>query len=142
MAVWFGAGRNNQRKPSMPIYEYRCLDCGRYQSVFLRSFRQPTDLHCNRCNGSHLRKLVSRFAVLRSEDARLDQLADPSSLGDVDENDPRSVARWARRMGESMGEDLGDDFHEMVDRLEAGEEPDDLEAAADGAGSDDLGSVD
>jgi hypothetical protein len=79
----------------------------------------------------HLRKLVSKFAVLRSEESRLDQLADPSVLGDVDENDPKSVARWARRMGSEVGEDLGDEFHEMVDRLEAGEMPDDGETGGD-----------
>jgi putative FmdB family regulatory protein len=115
----------------MPIYEYRCLDCGRYQSVLVRIYSDPTDLQCDRCRGARLRKLVSRFAVLHSDEARLEQLADPSALGDVDENDPRSVARWARRMGEQVGEDLGDDFHEMVDRLAAGEMPDDTEAGPD-----------
>jgi putative FmdB family regulatory protein len=115
----------------MPIYEYRCLDCGRYQSILVRTYNNPTDLTCPRCNGAHLRKLVSKFAVLRSEESRLDQLADPSFLGDVDENDPKSVARWARRMGSEVGEDLGDDFHEMVDRLEAGEMPEDGEGGGD-----------
>jgi putative FmdB family regulatory protein len=121
----------------MPIYEYRCLDCGRYQSRLVRTFSDPTDLVCPRCHGSHFRKLVSRFAVLRSDDSRLEDLADPSSLGDVDENDPRSVARWARKLGSEVGEDLGDEFHEMVDRMEAGELPEDLggeEAGPSGAG--------
>jgi len=122
----------------MPIYEYRCADCGGYRSVLVRSFSDPTDLRCPRCNGQHMRKLVSRFSVLHSDEARLDRLADPSSLGDVDENDPRSVARWARRMGEEVGEDLGDEFHEMVDRIEAGEMSDDdgesPEGIDDGAG--------
>jgi hypothetical protein len=85
-------------------------------------------LQCLRCHGTQLRKLVSRFAVLHSDDDRLERLADPTALGDVDENDPRSVARWARRMGDEIGEDLGDDFREAVDRMEAGEMPDDLGA--------------
>lgn len=110
---------------TVPIYEYRCLDCGRYQSVLVRTFSDPTELRCPRCEGTSLRKLVSRFAVLRSDEARLDQLADPSSLGDVDENDPRSVARWARQMGDQLGEDLGDDFKEAVEQMEAGEMPED-----------------
>jgi putative FmdB family regulatory protein len=125
----------------VPVYEYRCLDCGRYQSVLVRAYRDPTDLTCPRCQGAQLRKLVSRFAVLRSEEARLDQLADPSVLGDVDENDPKSVARWARRMGSEVGEDLGDDFDEMVERMEAGEMPGDDEGAlgaADVSGMDTL----
>lgn len=123
----------------MPIYEYRCSDCGGYLSVLVRGFNDPSDLRCPRCKGEHMRKLVSRFAVLHSDEARLERLADPSTLGDVDENDPRSVARWARRMGEEVGEDLGDEFHEMVDRMEAGEMPDD--AAGDGSAADGLDDV-
>jgi len=65
---------------------------------------------------------MSRFATVRSEDERLESLADPSSFGDLDENDPKSVARWARKLGQQMGEDLGDDWGEMVDKLEAGED--------------------
>ncbi len=66
--------------------------------------------------------LISRVFQLKSEDAQLDDLADPSSFGDLDENDPKSVARWARKLGQQMGEDLGDDWGEMVDKLEAGED--------------------
>src|SRR5256885_394400 len=120
----------------MPIYEYRCLDCGRYQSVLVRTFSEPTDLQCPRCQGAHFRKLVSRFAVLRSDESRLDDLADPSSIGDVDENDPRSVARWARKMGDQVGEDLGPEFDEMVDRMEAGEMPDEEMGGMDDPGAD------
>jgi hypothetical protein len=60
-------------------------------------------------------RLISRVAVFRSEESRLERLADPSKLGDLDENDPQSVARWMKRMGKEMGEDIGDDFDEMVD---------------------------
>jgi putative FmdB family regulatory protein len=123
----------------MPIYEYRCSDCGGYLSLLVRGFTSPTDLRCPRCQSDRMRKLVSRFAVLRSEDDRLERLADPSALGDVDENDPRSVARWARRMGQEVGEDLGDEFHEMVDRMEAGEMPDD--AAGESSAADGLDDV-
>lgn len=52
-------------------------------------------------------------------------MADPSSFAGLDENDPKSVAAWARRMGSEMGEDLGDDFDEMVDAMERGEDPGD-----------------
>jgi len=119
----------------MPIYEYRCLDCGRYQSVLVRTYADPTDLSCPRCQGAKLKKLVSRFAVLHSDESRLEQLADPSSMGDLDENDPKSVARWARKMGDQVGEDLGDEFHEMVDRIEAGDMPEDGEGGPDGGES-------
>jgi hypothetical protein len=77
---------------------------------------------------------MSRFATVRSEEDRLDSLADPSAMGDVDENDPKSVARWMKKMGSEMGEDLGDDWGDSIDEAmeeEAGETPSE-------AGSDDL----
>jgi len=67
--------------------------------------------------------------MLRSEESRLDDLADPSGMAGLDEEDPKSVGRWMRRMGSELGEDLGDDFGEVLDRLEAGESPEDIEAA-------------
>jgi hypothetical protein len=68
--------------------------------------------------------MFSRVAVLRSEDdigAGLDE----SSLGDIDENDPRSVARWVRKMSREMGEPLDAEMEADLDRMEAGETPDD-----------------
>lgn len=115
----------------MPIYEYRCNNCGKVSSLLVRSYEAPENLTCSRCGRRDLRKLVSRFAVLKSEESRLEELADPSNFADVDENDPRSVARWARKMSSQLGEDLGDDFNEMVERMEAGEMPDDLNGEGD-----------
>ena len=60
-------------------------------------------------------RLMSRFATVKSEDARLESLADPSQYGDLDENDPKSVARFMKRMGQEMGEDLGDDLDAAMD---------------------------
>jgi putative FmdB family regulatory protein len=100
----------------MPIYEYRCAGCGRKSQVVTLSVRTPVVPVCPHCGGSDLRKLVSRVAVLRSEESRLESLADPSSLGGLDENDPQSVARWMKKMGREMGEDVGDDFDAEVDK--------------------------
>jgi hypothetical protein len=63
---------------------------------------------------------------VRSADSMLDSYDESKMLADVDENDPRSVARWARRMSAEAGEDLGPDFDEMVERMEAGEMPEEL----------------
>ena len=81
-------------------------------------------------------KLVSRVYALKSEESRLDDLADPSSLSGLDEDDPKSVAAWARKMGSELGEDLGDEFDEMVDAIERGEDPSALD------GGDDFGADD
>jgi hypothetical protein len=67
---------------------------------------------------------MSRFATVKSEDARLDSLADSSSFGDLDENDPGSVARFMKKMGKEFGDDMGDDFESAVDEAmsESGDE--------------------
>ncbi|MDP2663206.1 MAG: zinc ribbon domain-containing protein [Dehalococcoidia bacterium] len=116
----------------MPIYEYVCRSCKRRSSILFRSFSQVAEPACAHCGSRELKRLVSRFAVAKSEESRMDDLADPGKFGDLDENDPRSVARWARRMGDEMGEDLGPEFDEMVERMEGGEMPDDMEGGDDG----------
>jgi putative FmdB family regulatory protein len=109
----------------MPIYDYRCQGCQRRLSLLFQTYAAAENATCPHCDSRELRRLVTRFAVRKSEESRLDDLADASSFGDLDETDPRSMARWARRMGEEMGEDLGPEYQEMVDRMEAGELPDD-----------------
>jgi hypothetical protein len=73
---------------------------------------------------------------VRSEESRLEDVADPANFGDLDENDPRSIARFMRKMGDETGEDLGDEFEEVVDRLEAGESPEDIESSMPDLGGD------
>ncbi len=99
----------------MPIYEYLCQDCGKVSSFIVLSIRDSYQPHCKRCQSEKMTKLISRVARVRSEESRLESLADPSKLGDLDENDPASMARWMKRMGKEMGEDLGEDFDTMVD---------------------------
>ena len=110
----------------MPIYEYRCDRCQRRVSVFQRSIQGAAAAACSHCGSSELTRLMSRVAVLRSEEDHLEGLASDASLADVDESDPRSLARWARRMGREMGEGLGPEFDEVVERMEAGEMPEGL----------------
>ena len=115
----------------MPIYEYLCHDCGRRVSILWRSFSEigTTKPRCPRCGSENLTRLISRVAVVRSEESRLEDLADPSSLAGLDENDPKSIARWMRRMSHELGEDLSPEFEEVVDRLEAGQSPEEIEEA-------------
>lgn len=109
----------------MPIYEYDCQGCHRRVSLLVRSFAAAGDQRCPRCGSAELLRLMSRFATLKSEDARLEAAADPSQLGDLDENDPASVARFVKRMGQEMGEDLGDDLEAAMDEA-AGENGGDM----------------
>lgn len=103
----------------MPIYEYDCRGCSRRVSLLIRRIAsEETSPHegprCPRCGSAEMSRLMSRFATPKSEDARLEAAADPSQYGDLDENDPRAVARMVKRMGDEMGEDLGDDLGEAM----------------------------
>ena len=99
----------------MPIYEYECGDCRRRVSLLvLRPSTAPPPT-CPRCGSAVMSRLMSRFATVKSEEARMDALADSSSFGDLDENDPGSVARFMKKMGKEFGDDLGDDFDSAVD---------------------------
>lgn len=113
----------------MPIYEYGCYDCRKRVNVFFRSFSEVATKQatCPRCGGVRLKRLISKVAVVRSEGSRLESLADPGSMAGLDENDPKSIARWMRKMSSEMGEDLGSEFNEVVDRLESGEDPESIE---------------
>lgn len=124
----------------MPTYEYRCLDCRKRVSLYQRYEDYGTvPVACPHCGGARLERHIGRVRVARSEDSRLDSLADPSGWGDVDENDPRSMARMMRRMGSEMGEDMPAEFDDVVDRLEAGEKPEDIERDIPDLGGGDAG---
>ena len=114
----------------MPIYEYRCQDCGKKTSILTLSALKPVEARCKHCKSSNMKKLVSRVAVFRSEESRLDSLADPSKMSGLDENDPKSVARWMKKIGKEMGEDMGEDFDESID-----EAMNEAEKGGEGSGS-------
>jgi putative FmdB family regulatory protein len=100
----------------MPIYEYRCDDCHKQTSLFIRSIKNPPTVGCRFCHSQRLTRLISRIVTPKSEESRLDSLGDPSALGGLDEHDPKSMDRWMKTMAGEMGEDLGDD---MMDEMES-----------------------
>jgi len=107
----------------MPIYEFRCRRCRRKTTALVLVRERASEVRCSACDSDELERLWSRFATVKSEDARLDALADESSLAGLDENDPKSVARWMKRMGQEMGEDLGGDVEAALEEEMAGGEP-------------------
>lgn len=126
----------------MPTYEYRCLDCRKRVSIYQRYEEYgKVPVSCPLCGGGNLQRLLNRVRFVRSEEARLESLADPSFWDGVDEDDPRAMARMMRKMGEELGEEMPAEFEEVVDRLEAGESPEAIEEsmpelAGDGDGFD------
>ena len=94
------------------------------------------------CGSKKVKRRVPRVRVKKSEESRLESLADPSALAGL-EDDPKSLGRMMRKMGNEMGEELPPEFDDVVDRLEAGQSPEEIESAlpdmgADGGGLDDI----
>jgi hypothetical protein len=108
----------------------------------VRSFNGPEEIPCQFCGAQGATRVFSTFAMVRSEERRLEDLEDRARYGELDENDPRSVARFMRQMEREVGEDMGSEFDEMVERLEAGENPEDLAPPGAGGGLDSFGADD
>lgn len=130
----------------MPIYEYACLDCRKRVSVFFRTIGEANDddARCPDCNGSQLHRLVSRVRMLRTEESRMDDMADdPSLLAGLESEDPRALAGFMRRMSDEMGEPMDPEMNEVIGRLESGESPESIEESMpEFGGGDDLGGFD
>lgn len=122
----------------MPIYEYHCDGCRRRVSLLILAPSTAPPPRCPKCGSEALTRLMSRFARIKSEEDRLESLADPSKLGDLDENDPKSMARWMKKMGQEMGEDVGEDFDSAIDEAmeEEAKAGDGREGAGDFGGGD------
>lgn len=114
----------------MPHYEFICQDCQRPCRLFFTfaEYDQATPV-CPHCQGNQLKRRIGRVGLGKSEDARLDSLMDDSALANLDEDDPKALGKFMRKMSREMGEDMGDEFNEVVDRLESGESPDAIEAS-------------
>ena len=99
----------------MPIFEYVCNDCSRKFSALVGVVADAQPPACPKCGSADLKKLVSRFARVRSEDEALDSLADAADSADME--DPRALRRFMKEMGGAMGEDMdGEDFEEMMEQ--------------------------
>jgi putative FmdB family regulatory protein len=112
----------------MPLYDFRCQACGKFARLqFSYSEYGKVQPVCPHCGSQKMNRRISRVALAKSEDARLETMMDGDSLAGLDENDPRSLGKFMRKMGQETGEELGDEFNEVVDRLEKGESPEAIE---------------
>ena len=99
----------------MPIYEYRCLDCRKRSSILLLSRSASAAPMCTHCRSTRLERLMSRFAAPKSEEARMESLAEDDAFAGLNEEDPASMERVMKRMGNEMGGDFGDEMTQAID---------------------------
>ena len=117
----------------MPSYEYRCSNCKRRFEIFLTYHEYSShSAVCPRCGSNQVQRRIGRIRIARSEDSRLENLADPANLEGL-EDDHKALGHMMRKMkselGSEMGEDIGPEFDEVVNRLEAGQSPEEIEKA-------------
>ncbi|MCF7686768.1 MAG: FmdB family transcriptional regulator [Cephaloticoccus sp.] len=131
----------------MPIYEYYCPQNHTIYQFLAKTLTQGQRIpKCPDNPAYRMTKMVSTFAITKGDKPREtggpearsgDAVDDPrmeAALGamerefsQVDENDPRAMARMMRRMSDLTGERLQGDMEEVVRKLEEGADPESLE---------------
>ena len=93
-------------------------------------------VHCAHCQSDNVRRRMTKVRIAKSDVGRMESAADDFSGMDGIENDPKALARMMRKMGGEMGEELPAEFNDVVDRLEAGQSPEEIESALPDLGAD------
>ena len=141
----------------MPIFEYACRKCRRVFSFLARRLQPEGTPTCPRCGAKNLTREISRFALLKGAgepppapaggdgspgDDGVPDFDDPKvaqAMGDLerdmehlDENNPRHMAHLLRKMKDILptagSAQERRDMETAIKRLEAGEDPEKIEA--------------
>lgn len=112
----------------MPTYDYRCMDCKkRFEVVLSFSEYDVYKPACPVCGSANVTRFIRMVRFSLGDRSRLAGLADPSNLDALDE-DPRALGKMMREMKDELGAtDLPGEFDEVVNRLEKGQSPDEIE---------------
>jgi hypothetical protein len=96
-----------------------------------KTYREYDDAtkQCPHCHSTDLTRLIGRVGIAKSDISRMDTMSEESAMEHLADADPATLGRYLRQMGDTVGEDLGDEFGEVVNRLERGESPEDIEAS-------------
>ncbi len=94
-------------------------------------------VHCIHCKSKNVRRRMTKVRIAKSDESRMESAADGIEGLEGLENDPQALARMMKKMGNEMGEDLPPEFDEVVDRLEAGQSPEEIESAIPDIGAED-----
>lgn len=126
----------------MPNYPYQCQDCEKRFLKFINyADYGKTPVACPQCGSARVQRRIGRVRMARSEDSRLESMPGMEDLAGL-EDDPRTMARVFRQMSSELGEEMGPEFNEVVDRLERGQSPEEIEQELPDLGGDDFGGLD
>jgi putative FmdB family regulatory protein len=127
----------------MPTYDFICNNCNQRFDVFMTfSEYGKKTVTCAHCGSKNVRRRMTRVRVAKSEESRVESMADDFPGLEGLENDPKAMGQMMRKMGKEMGEEMPPEFDEVVDRLESGQSPEDIEKAIPDLGGADSGGDD
>ena len=126
----------------MPIYEFYCPQCHMIFNFFSRTINTEKVPPCPKCDRSKLERQMSSFAVIRGikedqedglpdmDESKLEKAmtALASEAERINEDDPRQAAQLMRKLTDMTGLELGSGMEEALRRMEAGEDPEQIEA--------------
>jgi putative FmdB family regulatory protein len=106
----------------VPIYEFRCNDCGGISSVFVRSANLSLEVLCEHCGSAATQRVMSKVARLKTDRDVLDEHGDGSGPDGV--QDPRQIGRWVEKRFQEYGMDVPAETWEAIARAREGDLPD------------------
>lgn len=128
----------------MPIYEFYCADCNTIYSFFSPTVNTQKNPACPKCPRQQLERWLSPFSTLRRSKAEGDEefpvpdidedkmeramAALAQEAESLDEEDPRQAAQLMRKLSDMTGLNLGPAMEEAIQRMEAGQDPEEIEA--------------
>lgn len=117
----------------MPTYEYRCNDTGKKFEVTYKTYADfDKAVPVSPFTGStNVTRLIRPLALKKSQSGRIDRIeaGDPTALAELEDSDPKTLGMTLRQLTDRMDEDLGPEFNEVVERLESGQSPDEVETS-------------
>ncbi|MBW2317356.1 MAG: zinc ribbon domain-containing protein [Deltaproteobacteria bacterium] len=126
----------------MPVYEFYCDDCNTIYNFFSRSVNTSKQPMCPKCKKKKLKRQMSAFARIsgakekeNSDDFPIDESTMEKAMNllakeadGINEDDPRQAAKLMRKLTDATGATLGPSMEEAIMRMEAGEDPEQIEA--------------
>jgi putative FmdB family regulatory protein len=125
----------------MPIYEFYCADCHTIFNFLSRVVNTEKHPACPKCARPELERRMSVFAISKGrkeeseeapdmDDAQMERAFESMAgeLDSLDEDDPRAAGRLMRKLFDASGMQMGHGMEEAIRRMEAGEDPEQIEA--------------
>ncbi len=126
----------------MPVYEFYCDDCNTIFNFYSKTINTSKKPICPKCNKRELTRQISNFSTTKGfkeeteegvpdiDESKLERAMGmlESEANNINEDDPRQAAGLMRKFSDITGVTLSSNMEEALSRMEAGEDPEQVEA--------------